>query len=115
MEYKIGLVADRDETSRQGGWCVCVCVLCLATETTTKCVVCVTLTHTESFTWSSYLKTGTLLVHRDGTVSFKMEDTLELTSHLSEKGRGAELSELIVFNGRLYTVDDRSGICELER
>lgn len=25
-------------------------------------------------------------------------------------GRGMELSELIVFNGRLYTVDDRTGI-----
>ena len=35
---------------------------------------------------------------------------LRLKTHLSEKGRGAELSELIVFNGKLLTVDDRSGI-----
>jgi soluble calcium-activated nucleotidase 1 len=66
----------------------------------------------DSFTWSSYLKTGGLVVHRDGSLSFKIDNTVELTSYLSEKGRGAELSELIVFNGRLYTVDDRSGISE---
>ena len=54
------------------------------------------------------------MVHRDGSLSFKMENSAELTSHLSEKGRGAELSELIVFNGRLFTVDDRSGISECD-
>ena len=26
------------------------------------------------------------------------------------RGRGMELSELVVFNGRLFTVDDRTGI-----
>lgn len=45
-------------------------------------------------------------------MSVRWEKTVELTSHLSEKGRGAELSELVVFNGKLYTVDDRSGIGE---
>ena len=35
---------------------------------------------------------------------------LKLSSHISEKGRGAELSELLVFNGKLLTVDDRSGL-----
>ena len=34
----------------------------------------------------------------------------ELKSHISENGRGVELSELVVFNGKLYTVDDRTGI-----
>ena len=53
-----------------------------------------------------------LVAHDDGTVSVRWEGTVELTSHISEKGRGAELSELIVFNGKLYTVDDRSGIGE---
>ena len=66
----------------------------------------------DSYSWSSYLKTGVLVAHGDETLTFRMEDTVLLTSHLSEKGRGAELSELIVFNGRLYTVDDRSGIGE---
>lgn len=32
-----------------------------------------------------------------------------LESHLAEKGRGMELSDLIVFNGKLYSVDDRTG------
>ena len=35
---------------------------------------------------------------------------MKIQSHISEKGRGVELSELVVFNGKLYTVDDRSGI-----
>jgi soluble calcium-activated nucleotidase 1 len=82
LEYRIGLVADPDETSRQS----------------------------ESYTWTSYLMTGVLVARSDGAMSVQMQEKVELTSHLSEKGRGAELSELIVFNGKLYTVDDRSGI-----
>lgn len=37
-------------------------------------------------------------------------EMLTLESHLSEKGRGMELSELVVFNGHLYSVDDRTGV-----
>lgn len=37
-------------------------------------------------------------------------DKVVLESHLSEKGRGMELSELVAFNGKLYTVDDRTGV-----
>ena len=33
-----------------------------------------------------------------------------LKSHLSAKDRGMELSELLVFNGKLYSPDDRTGI-----
>ena len=40
------------------------------------------------------------------------DSEVKLLSHISEKGRGVELSDLVVFNGRLYTVDDRSGIGE---
>ena len=65
-------------------------------------------------TWASYLKTGTLTVHSDKTISVKWDkEMVTLKSHISEKGRGVELSELIVFNGKLYTIDDRSGIGEL--
>lgn len=65
-------------------------------------------------TWHSYLKTGIVTLHHDSSLSVRWDDTLtELQSHLSEKGRGVELSELIVFNGRLYAVDDRTGISEL--
>lgn len=54
-----------------------------------------------------------LVARSDGSVSVRLDQTTELSSHLSEKGRGTELSELIVFNGKLYTVDDRSGIGEV--
>ena len=64
-------------------------------------------------TWGSYLKTGTLTVHSDKTISVSWDkEMVSLKSHISEKGRGVELSELIVFNGKLYTIDDRSGIGE---
>lgn len=33
-----------------------------------------------------------------------------MKSGLSLDGRGMELSELIVFNGKLYTCDDRTGV-----
>lgn len=83
--FKIGLVADQDENSL-----------------------------VNQKTWNSWLKTGTLTLHYDGTVTVKWDtDKTELQTHVSEKGRGAELSELIVFNGKLYTVDDRTGIGEM--
>ena len=63
-------------------------------------------------TWHSWLKTGILTLHKDmRQVSIKWDpEMMELISHVSEKGRGVELSELVAFNGKLYTVDDRSGI-----
>lgn len=33
-----------------------------------------------------------------------------MKSSLSNGGRGMELSELVVFNGKLYSVDDRTGV-----
>ena len=64
-------------------------------------------------TWGSFFKRGTLTLHADKTISVKWDkEVVSLTSHISEKGRGVELSELIVFNGKLYTIDDRSGIGE---
>ena len=38
------------------------------------------------------------------------KNEIELKTLLAEGGHGAELSELVVFNGKLLTVDDRSGI-----
>ena len=61
--------------------------------------------------WVSYLKTGCLTLGSDGKLSISWDPKVTtLFSRISEKGRGAELSELVVFNGKLYTVDDRSGI-----
>jgi soluble calcium-activated nucleotidase 1 len=35
---------------------------------------------------------------------------IDSRSTLSQGGRGMELSELVVFNGHLLTVDDRTGV-----
>lgn len=63
-------------------------------------------------TWFSYLKKGHLTLSDSGdsvTVEWDKGHSV-LESHLAEKGRGMELSELIVFNGKLYSVDDRTGV-----
>lgn len=82
--YRIGVIADLDTNSRSD----------------------------KKETWFSYMRRGYLLVSQSGDkVAVEWdEDTVVLESHLSEKGRGMELSELVVFNGKLYSVDDRTGI-----
>ncbi|XP_061830120.1 soluble calcium-activated nucleotidase 1 isoform X1 [Nerophis lumbriciformis] len=82
--YRIAVIADLDTNSRSE----------------TKMV------------WFSYMRRGHLLVSQSGdkvSVEWDAERTV-LESHLAEKGRGMELSELVVFNGKLYSVDDRTGI-----
>lgn len=87
IHFRIGVIADQDEKSK-----------------------------VDDKTWQSWLRTGTLTYHKDKKVSVKWDPGIvELFSHISEKGRGVELSELVAFNGRLYTVDDRSGIGEQGR
>lgn len=64
-------------------------------------------------TWRSYLKKGHLTWTPEGNkiISFQWEDEMvTLTSYLGEKGRGMELSELVTFDGRLLTMDDRTGL-----
>nr|XP_012611646.1 soluble calcium-activated nucleotidase 1 isoform X1 [Microcebus murinus]XP_012611647.1 soluble calcium-activated nucleotidase 1 isoform X1 [Microcebus murinus] len=66
----------------------------------------------EENTWFSYLKKGYLTLSDSGdkvAVEWDREHRV-LESHLAEKGRGMELSDLIVFNGKLYSVDDRTGV-----
>jgi soluble calcium-activated nucleotidase 1 len=82
--YRIGVIADLDTDSRSD----------------------------KKLTWFSYMRRGHLLVSESGTkvaVEWDAERIL-LESHLAEKGRGMELSELVVFNGKLYSVDDRTGV-----
>ncbi|XP_036944738.1 soluble calcium-activated nucleotidase 1 isoform X3 [Acanthopagrus latus] len=82
--YRIGIIADLDTNSRSD----------------------------KKLTWFSYMRRGYLLVSQSGdklAVEWD-EDRVVLESHLAEKGRGMELSELVVFNGKLYSVDDRTGI-----
>lgn len=66
----------------------------------------------KKLTWFSYMHRGHLSVSESGDkVAVEWDaDRVVLESHLSEKGRGMELSELVAFNGKLYTVDDRTGI-----
>ena len=62
-------------------------------------------------TWKSYLKLGSLTYDfQEENVQINWEDAQELKSSFSIGGRGMELSELVVFNGNLLTVDDRTGI-----
>lgn len=67
---------------------------------------------TESNVWISYLQKGYLMwnpsLNSVNVIWDKKAITLKST--LSQGGRGMELSELIVFNGKLYAVDDRTGV-----
>lgn len=82
--YRIGVIADLDTASQS----------------------------TKKLTWFSYMRRGHLLVSESGDkVSVELDaERVVLESHLAEKGRGMELSELVAFNGKLYTVDDRTGV-----
>ncbi|XP_041838963.1 soluble calcium-activated nucleotidase 1b isoform X2 [Melanotaenia boesemani] len=84
IRYRIGVIADLDTASRSS----------------------------KDQTWFSYMKRGYVTVS-DSTDRLEVEwdaDTVMLESHLAEKGRGMELSDLVVFNGHLYSVDDRTGV-----
>lgn len=84
IRYRIAIIADLDTESRAQ----------------------------EENTWFSYLKKGYLTLSDNGdkvTVEWDKDHSV-LESHLAEKGRGMELSELVVFNGKLYSVDDRTGV-----
>ena len=63
--------------------------------------------------WVSYMMSGDLELSRDWTrvsVVWDSSGEVTLTSNIGAGGRGMELSELSVFNGRLLTLDDRTGI-----
>ncbi|XP_056135599.1 soluble calcium-activated nucleotidase 1b isoform X2 [Lampris incognitus] len=84
IRYRIGVIADLDTASRSS----------------------------KEQTWFSYMRRGHLTVSESADrVEVEWDaETVTLESHLAEKGRGMELSELIVFNGHLYSVDDRTGV-----
>jgi len=57
------------------------------------------------------LKSGYLTKHYNNDYTVKWDaDQITLKTHLNEKGRGLELSDLGVFNSKLYTIDDRTGV-----
>lgn len=86
IQFRIGMVSDLDKESKS---------------------------KTEEFMWLSYYKKGYLLwnpLSNSIKVSWDTGDPIVLKSRLGESGRGMELSELVVFNGKLYVLDDRTGI-----
>ena len=83
MKYRIAIVADLDTDSKVA----------------------------DKQLWKSYLKYGYLYIDSDDvSIEWDTGDPQELTGALSAGGRGMELSELIAFDGKLLTVDDRTGI-----
>lgn len=63
--------------------------------------------------WRSFVKKG-YLSYADATqaivVSFDKDEAIEIDSGYALNGRGMELSELVTFNGRILTFDDRTGL-----
>lgn len=86
VTFRIGIVADLDTNSKS---------------------------NTKPHTYNSFLKRGSLSYNQvKGTVKvmWDAQPAQLLMSTYSHKGRGMELSELIVYDGRMLTFDDRSGM-----
>lgn len=84
--FRIGIIADLDKNSKSSK---------------------------EKNSWYSYFQKGYLSYSpskRTIVVSWDRLDPLRLISQFSLKERGMELSELVVFDGKLLTFDDRTGI-----
>ncbi len=85
LRFRIGVVADLDTDSKS---------------------------EKDKNVWLSYMKRGYLTLsnnHKRVSIEWDQEE-IQLKSSFSHKGRGMELSELTAFNGKLYTVDDRTGM-----
>lgn len=83
--YRIGIIADLDKDSRVAGQNV----------------------------WKSFYKKGYLSYTESSesiVVDFDADPVVELRNQYSLNGRGMELSELVTFNGKLLTFDDRTGL-----
>ena len=87
IEYRIGIISDLDENSKDSN---------------------------KLFTWLSYFKRGKLIL--DNTkdemkvnVVWEKENVV-FSSSLAQGGRGMELSELVCFDGKILSVDDRTGV-----
>jgi len=60
--------------------------------------------------WRSVLKRAVMRQNPSGGWDIEWEEDVELVTKLGEDGRGLELSELISWEGKLWTFDDRSGV-----
>ena len=85
VSYRIGIISDLDKESKDNG---------------------------KKNTWYSVFKKGRLFwMARNNFISVTWDtDEAKLTSEVASNGRGMELSELVTFDGRLVTFDDRTGI-----
>ncbi|XP_050521212.1 apyrase [Daktulosphaira vitifoliae] len=86
IKYRIGMISDLDKASKS---------------------------ENEKNTWISYYKKGYFIWYSyNNTIDIKwdIEEPSILKSSLSMGGRGMELSELVTFNNKIYTFDDRTGI-----
>lgn len=62
-------------------------------------------------TWTAKLQFAELILDAEWRqANFVLRDSCEIETHFSFDGRGCELSELIAYNGKFYTIDDRTGI-----
>jgi len=84
LKYRIAAVADLDKKSRIA----------------------------KGDSWLSYILCGNLIFDpHSSTVEINWnQEEQQLSSDYAAGGRGMELSDLVVFNGKLYTCDDRTGI-----
>lgn len=84
VKYRIGIISDLDTASKVAG---------------------------ETDTWISYFKRGWLIINVEKKkVQIQWDkEQISLKASLALGGRGMELSELVVFDGRLLTIDDRTG------
>ncbi|CAH1116007.1 unnamed protein product [Phaedon cochleariae] len=84
--FRIGIIADLDTNSKS---------------------------ENEKNTWYSYLKLGHLSYNPQKhtvIITWDQKEPELLKTNYALKGRGLELSELVTFNGKLLTFDDRTGL-----
>ncbi|VIO99677.1 MGC52693 protein, putative [Brugia malayi] len=68
---------------------------------------------TEENQWQSFIEFGILTVNKDYTeasLKWNSNEQISLYSTIAGGGRSMELSDLVVFDGKLLSIDDRTGI-----
>ncbi|VDN86092.1 unnamed protein product [Brugia pahangi] len=68
---------------------------------------------TEENQWQSFIEFGILTVNKDYTeasLQWNSNEQISLYSTIAGGGRSMELSDLVVFDGKLLSIDDRTGI-----
>ena len=83
ISYRIGIISDLDENSKHPN---------------------------KLNTWVSYFKRGKLVLNGNKVSVLWDDKNVEFTSSLAQGGRGMELSELVCFDGKILSLDDRTGV-----